>query len=245
MGGALSDTHLVSWFNFGVPMYFAALLSFANIFLLLWLYKESFQPSRKLCLKWSLAVSLFVSAFKDKTVRLLSVAFFIFIIGWANFYSFTAFYGLHRYHMDAMMTTLLMAVMGVGFAVGMGYATKYFQQWFGLKRGAIFCLILAALMILLILLIDCEWALWAFMAPAACFASVAYVMSITIFSTNVDADRQGWVMGITGAIMALGFAITLFSSGVLTDFGASVPYSIAVMGLLLGAIIIMPQKLPS
>ena len=79
LGGILADKRLVPWFNFTTPFYFAAIISFANLGLLLWLFKESFvsQP-KKISIRPYQAIEIFISAFKHEKVK--RFIYFIFYI---------------------------------------------------------------------------------------------------------------------------------------------------------------------
>ena len=63
--------------------------------------------------------------------------------------------------------------------------------------------------------------------PLACSVAVAYSAIITLFSDQVEASKQGWVMGITGSIMALVWALNGVSVGIIAAWSAHVPLFIA------------------
>lgn len=240
-GGVLSDKNLVSWFDFTVPMYFAAMLSFINIFLLLFLYKETFTITQRIHVKVTEAVRLFISAFKNKEVCTLSFLFLIFVLGWANFYTYISLFSLARYHFTTLQTTLLMGIMGVGFAFGMGYLAKIFDRYNHL-RGIVLTLIVSAICTAVIYFTQQPLFLWIFIVPAAAFASVAYVLILTMFSNQVDETRQGWVMGVTGAIMAFAFGATNLLAGVFTDISATLPILLAAIIMAISSILFQRHK---
>ncbi len=236
-GGILSDNNLVSWFNFATPFYFASTVSFINIIFLLILFKETFVSKHTtFAVNPYQAINVFISAFKNENVRNLSIIFFIFIFGWSSFYSFIGLYLLKIYNLSSTGVSLYMAVMGVGFGIGTGYLVNYLARLFTLgdifKYTAFIGAIIVGVMIACSQLVN-----WLLVAPLACAVSIAYAAILTIFSNQVDADSQGWVMGITGSIMAFVWALNAIIVGVAAAWDATIPLIIAAVTLLLTAIV--------
>lgn len=75
------------------------------------------------------------------------------------------------------------------------------------------------------------------MAPMACCVAVAYSVIISLFSDQVDAQSQGWVMGITGSIMALVWALNAVIVGLVASWSAQLPIYIAGIFLLVTCVL--------
>jgi hypothetical protein len=75
------------------------------------------------------------------------------------------------------------------------------------------------------------------MVPLACSVAITYSSLLTLFSNRVDANSQGWIMGITGSIMALVFAVDALLGGLLVEWGAVFPMILSMSGLTLAAIL--------
>lgn len=237
LGGVLSDNKIISWFNFATPFYFAALISFINILLLSYLFKETFiSKSTTFAINPYQAINIFLSAFQHERVRILSVIYFIFIFGWSSFYSFISIYLLDVYHFTPTQVSLFMADMGIGFAIGNGFLVNYFAKFFSLRSNFIYSNIASAIIIFMMLIVHHSIFNWLLIAPLACSVSISYASVLTIFSNQVDANSQGWVMGITGSIMAFVWAINGIIVGLLAAFNSSYPLMIATVTLLLSSI---------
>ena len=83
------------------------------------------------------------------------------------------------------------------------------------------------------------WILTVFIGAAVC---VAYSLIITIFSDLVSPEEQGWVMGVTGAIMALCFGLTSFLTGIIVEAGADWSMILSVAGLVLAGMLLVFVK---
>ena len=67
--------------------------------------------------------------------------------------------------------------------------------------------------------------------------AIAYSTILTLFSNQVDARSQGWVMGITGAIMAFAFGLNGLLIGLLANTGIATPLIVAIISLVLSAVL--------
>lgn len=238
LGGILSDPRIMPWFNFAVPFYFAAIISLLNMGLLLLLFKETFvSKSTTFAVNIYQAVNIFISAFKHENVKSLAIIFFIFIFGWSSFYSFISMYLLKVYSFTPTNVSLFMAVMGIGFGVGTGYLTNFFAKLFPLRTIFIYSTLLTAILIILVFIIPSELFSWSMAAPIAASVAIAYAVIVTMFSNQVDADSQGWVMGITGSIMAFVWAINGIVIGMLSIWYDTLPILISGICLIITVLI--------
>jgi len=237
LGGVLSDSRIVNWFRFSTPFYFASLLSLINALLLWGLFREAFVPTRKVELKIHRAIDIFISAFRKKEIRNLSVIFLIMMIGWSGYYTYIPMFLLKKYQFSPLSVSLFMMVLGVGFAVGFGYLVEFFAKRFLLRWVAVGTMAISCIASLLTVAIHSEFLAWVVVFFMGAFISVAYTVMISIFSNQVSPTQQGWIMGITGAIMALSFGIIGLLSAVLTDYSANIPLIVSVVCLGVGAIL--------
>lgn len=237
IGGFLSDNQLVGWFNFSTPLYFASALSALNAILLWLLFHETHKVPGKFHLKWHHALSIFKSAFTNEAVRFLSVIFFIMIFGWSSYFTFISVYMLQKYHITAMENALFLAVLGLGFSIGCGYLVGFLSKRFDLRKIVMIALLATALIVAMTIIFHQEAVAWFGAFVIGITMSVAYSVLLAIFSDQVSAKEQGWVMGVTGSVMALCCGITSFFTGFMSDFGASYPLYLSVLGLALSAIL--------
>ena len=79
---------------------------------------------------------------------------------------------------------------------------------------------------------------WILSIPAATALAIAYSVMTTLFSNEVGVEKQGWIMGLTGALTAFSFGLSGLIAGVIVNFGASVPIWLAFICLTISAIIV-------
>lgn len=233
IGGVLSDSNVVSWFSYSTPLYFAAILSLFNAFLLQILFKETFIKNGKFKINFIETIALFISAFKCREIRLLSFSMALMIFGWANYYTFVPMYLDVKYHFTAMQISLFMATLGIGFGIGCSFLVDFCSRHFSYKQSVIWGSFIAAIGVLLVLILPdrlSAWIVTIFIGMAIC---IAYSIMVTMFSDQVSADKQGWIMGVTGSIMALCFGLTSFLTGIIVRDGVNLPMIFSIVGLIL------------
>ncbi|MCD6038885.1 MAG: tetA 1 [Gammaproteobacteria bacterium] len=238
IGGILSASTLIYWFNYAVPFYFAALISFINAILLAFIFKETFlRTNRKLHFKLHYAVEIFIQAFKHEKICGLSIVFLVMIFGWSSIYSFISMYLLHKYHFSSLENGFYMALLGIGFGIGTGFLMDPLTKRFSLKQCMIgSCLLIAAITTLIITAPAAAY-VWVYDMFLGAIMAVCYSAMLTLFSNQVDEKSQGWVMGITGAVMAFAFGLNGLLMGILANLDSEMPLIIAIISLTFSALL--------
>ncbi len=234
IGGILSTSTLVPWFNYAVPFYFAALISFINAVLLFLIFKETFLRTKKLHFKLHYAIQIFIDAFKNEKIKDLSIVMLVLIFGWSGIYSFISMYLLQVYQFNALQTGLYMGLMGVGFGIGTLLVDPLTKRS-SLKQCMIVNTLIAAAVTTLTILAPSVTYVWIYDVFIGTAMAIAYSTILTLFSNQVDAGSQGWVMGITGAVMAFAFGLNGLLTGVLANYSPATPLIVAVFSLIFSA----------
>jgi MFS family permease len=242
-GGLLSNPHLISWFGYTTPLWFAALLSVLNAFILRRYFKETFRAAPLTGIKWHRAIAVFISAFKHAKIRYISIAFLVMILGWSNYFTFMPMFMLMHYGYNELWNSLFLTVMACGFAIGC-YSVDYFNRWMGLKWTVALGLLVSGALSYVIVSANILVLHWLCNFVIGIFIAAAYSALLTIFSNQVSADEQGWVMGVTGSIMALAFALTSFLTGAITRYGMSLPIILAAIGLFVSGLLMIFYRMP-
>lgn len=242
MGGVLSDSHVYHGFGLSTPLYFAAGLSLLNALLLWYLFAETFTQHGKIKIRWHEAIHVFIAAFRHKAIRYLSIVFFIEILGWSNYFSFISVYMMHVYHFNTFDNSMLLAAMGCGFSLSFGVLMDILANRMSLKNLTLITMLIAAVTIFLTLMTHSLVAIFILTFLAGAAMALAYGGCITLFSNQVGPDEQGWVMGVSGAIMALCFGLSTIVTGMFLSFGMAIPLIIASVFLVVSSVVLLPLR---
>ncbi len=223
LGGILSNKALVGWFDFSTPLYFAAVVALINAALLWFTFHETFEITGKIKLRLHHAIMIFVSAFQHVKIRHLALVFLVMITGWSMYFATILMYMDKIYHISNFQTSLYMGCLGIGFSIGCGYLVNKLSALFTLRTVAISGFLLCALAPMLTVLIHIQWVAWLAVIFAGATIGYSYSAILVMFSNLVDDHEQGWVMGVTGSILALCFGITSFLGAILVNYGPHIP----------------------
>ena len=244
IGGILSSPELISWFNYTIPMYFAAFISLLNIVLLSYLFNETFIPTKKFVLNWFRAIEVFISAFKHRRVRNLSIVLLFMEIGWGAYFSFIITFMVNSFHFTALQSGLFLSLVALGFSGGSGILVPLCLKWMSLRQAVVINFIVAAAMIFIMVITQSLHIALIVGFVVGANIAVCYSNLLTLLSNQVSPEEQGWVMGMTGSVGALCFAVTSLLGSVVSFLGLSAPLIIGAVALLIGGVILwrMPLK---
>lgn len=236
-GAYLQNPLVFPSFNSQTPLYFAALLSLLNIFLLqLFFYeKASFKTVQKPRL--SKAIKLLRESFKAKWIKLLLIIYFLTQLGWQIFYIDMQEFTVNRFHADTTQASLAVALLGLGIFVGLVALPRLFKE----VRPKVASLIGYSVLATsngVILFTSSIIIIYSFSIIAAAFFGLAAVNMLAMLSAQADLNQQGWVMGISGSIVALTGAIGAIITGILSSLSTVAPYAFSLLAILAGIIII-------
>src|SRR3990167_846484 len=243
MGGILSDHHSVAWFNYSTPLYFAGILSFINCVLLYFTFHETFAITKKIKIRIHYAIQIFIEAFQSKRIRILSLVLLIETAGWSEYFTFISQLLLRRFHYSVQEISFFIAVLAVGFSIGFGFLVNPAAKRFNFKNCVIVNLCIAAILCLITAMTRNTAVIWIVAVLMGMSVALLYSLLITIFSNQVNADEQGWVMGITNSVGALSFGVTSLISGFAADLSAATPIYLGFIGLAIAAVILKATDL--
>lgn len=237
-GGILSNAHLVSWFNDAMPLFFAGILSFANCILLYFSFQETFTQTHAIKIRLNYAINIFIQAFKSKRIRILSLVLLLETAGWSEYFSFVSQLLLRRFHYSATEVSFFISVLAVGFSIGFGFLVGYCAKRYNLKRCTFVLMLVAVGLFVITAVSNIAAVLWADAVIIGMCVAIFYSLLITMFSNQVSAEEQGWVMGITNSVSALSFGITALASGFVADFSPVLPIYLGAAALLCAAFVL-------
>ncbi len=244
MGGYVADANIVSWFEFSTPFYLAGIMALLNALLLVFTLKETFVPKLNIKPKLVKGLIIFFDAFKDKKLRLLSIVLFALESAWSIFFVYEPVYLFMTYHYNNVEIAHYMSYMGVIFAVALTLGLRVSHYYLSLERIVKLFMISMIVALIMMIFFTSEVSFWFLSIPVGIAGSVAYSVLLTIYSNSVSADRQGWVMGISGAISAAAFGVSAALTPLMSAISPELPFIVAaiVAGICVAGMIIHKQR---
>ncbi|MCH9630419.1 MAG: Tetracycline resistance protein, class C [Chlamydiia bacterium] len=206
IGGILSDPKVVPFFGFWTPFLFASLLGLITYFWVQFGFTESFQ-AKKAPIDWTRPVRVFKEAYQMKNVRLISFAFLVVQLGIALFLQYMVIFLNDKYHYSSLVMGLYYGYIGIFFSLSLLVIVPILVKRFTFEKLVMWSLLCTGLIILAAIIYQKEVFIWVMTALFGLSHNIAYAVLMTTFSNQVSQDKQGWVMGIYGSCIALGFAL--------------------------------------
>lgn len=238
LGGILSESKLVSWFNAATPFWFAALLAFANVILIVICLAETFKLKKDKKIIWGQSVKNIIKAFNIRELKILFTTVFLFQSGFTFFTTFFSVFLITKFGFTQSNTGNFFAYLGVWLVITQGFLTRIIAKKFSEKKVLRITLISTGVFILAYLLPSVWWGLL-IVTPFFAFANGLSQANITgLISNSVGPETQGEILGINASVAAMAQAIPAILTGfIAASLTPSSPSIVAAGVIILGGII--------
>ncbi len=242
LGGTLSDPRLVSWFGYWTPFILAMILSLVAFFWLLMGFEDTGKTNPSGKISWVRPVHIFIEAFEHKAVKWLSIVFLLMQLGWSTYFQYLIVHMQYAYHYKSLEMGLLQGMFGIGAAIGLLVLVPVCTKFMSSRALAIFMFVLTGIGVLLCAIVPSQifqWILAVFVSAVNC---AGFAAILTVFSDAVEESQQGWVMGISSAVIAAAWVISGLGSNLLTVFGTRGLIALGGVLLLAAGIVLQFKK---
>jgi len=245
LAGFCSDPSIISWFSFSTPFYIAALIGFVNIILLCFLFKETFIPAKSKSLEWLKFLELAIAPFIVPNIRFLSLVFLMWQLGWSFYFQYVTIFLLKKYNFTAGDISAFMSFLGIGFAFGSTWFIRIIGRYFQDTTIALGCLLTGTACVFFITLEPSTALMGTSALVAGSTMASVYSLMVKFFSNSVSRDEQGWVMGVSEALVAIAWALTPLISTYLEQVNITLPLYVATILLVISSVMLKLWRAPS
>jgi len=230
IGGLFSNPQIASWFSYSTPFAFAAILSFVNAIILFWAFAETFTKIASPKVDLFKGFILFCHGFKQPSLRLLAIAFFLTQLAWGLYIQAILWFLAQKFHYTSARLGFFLAVMGICFVISLSIGMRLAKRLLNDEaRIFTYFALLSTLGLLGAGLSKLEIAQWLFLPLAVAGDALCYTCGIALFSNSADEQSQGWIMGVTGSLAAAAWAVTGVLDGWLGYLYGQLPFLIAAI----------------
>lgn len=229
IGGKLSDSNLVSWFQIDTPFLMAGFLSLISVIVTLLLLPETHPyEKRPLHLRFWQSVIDIKQAVTHKRLNTLFLIGFLFQFAFTMFVSFFGVLLFKRYDFTQVSIGEYFAFAGLWIAVTQIFLTKFVSQILGNKAMLAIGLLGCCIMTFLLLFKVETLHLYVITAIFAVTNGLTQTGIISLISINNDSSSQGKILGINASLYALAQSIPPAISGIIaTAYSVTTPIMIA------------------
>lgn len=223
IGGKLADPSFVSWFSFDTPFWFASILTFINLLLVLQLFPETLKVVSDKKVDLFAGLKNIRRAFSITEMRTIFIVVFLLTIGFNFFTQFFQVFLIGKFQFNQSQIGDLFAYMGIWIAVAQGAFLRPLSKKFSnatILKGSI---ILLAVTFPLLLLPDKSIWIYVIIPFIAIFQGLTQPNTTAIVSNLSDGDSQGEILGINQSIVSVAQAIPPILAGFLTTISLNLP----------------------
>jgi DHA1 family tetracycline resistance protein-like MFS transporter len=237
IGGKLSDPHTLSWFTATTPFYFAAILAFINMMLVLFVLKETNNNLQTEKITWNRSIRNIIEALKIKGVNTIFLTSFLFSAGFTFFTTFFSVYLIKKFGFDQGNIGDFFAWIGIWSVIVQGFLVKIVAKKFSEEKVIKFSLIGCGVIVLAYFLPQHSWQLY--LIPPFFSLCTGLTMSNlgSLLSKSTKPEVAGKIFGINSSVQALAQLIPAIISGfVAAILAPESPIVIASIFILFGAL---------
>jgi MFS transporter, DHA1 family, tetracycline resistance protein len=226
---------IFSSFGFTIPFLAAGLATFLNLFLI-WMYFKETHPVRKSAkIRLGDGIRNLKKAFKIQSLRGLFLVAVFFCVGWSFFYEFLPVIWISDYGFDTVRVGIFFAYGSGVYALSSGILIRPIVDRF--KPCRVLFYSLCALGILTMLLLfhpNAVW-IWIYLPIVNFLVALIYPTYTTMISDEAGRDAQGEILGISGSLQSLAFAMSPLAAGLLVGANTHLPMFVGGLSMLLAA----------
>ncbi|WP_419418434.1 MFS transporter [Legionella sp. D16C41] len=219
IGGVFSDHSLFAFFNFSMPFFISAAFALIAAIWLYYGFAETYSSHQVKSTNLLRPIYIFIDGIKHEKVRWLAVIFLLMQLGFSIYFQFILVLLHNTYQYSNWQLGAFNGFIGFCFVLSLVVGMKWMLKFWQANTIATICLFIVGTGLILTVLSTNLWAIWVLAFPISAFDMIAYTALLTAFSDAVDKSAQGWVMGLSGALMAMAWAITGLSANLLPIFG--------------------------
>lgn len=213
IGGKLADPNVVHWFTAATPFWFAAILSFINILLVIWRLPETLRMPLRSPMTLLAGVHNIKRAFELVNVRTMFWVSFLFTAGFNFYVQFFQVLLVEKFGYTESAIGNLYGYVGAWIAITQLIALRYINRRQRPPTVLKWALFLLPLSMVGLMLPEVTWAVY-IIAPTMALAIGASSPNITAIISNLADDKsQGEILGINQSVSSLAMVIPPLVSG--------------------------------
>ncbi len=207
LGGVLSDSGVVPWFNLATPLWVATVLALLNA-LLIWLFFGETLRQRILTRMdiWTGAHNI-ARAFRFPRMRAVYLTSFFMGFGYNFFVQFFSVFLVARFAFSTSQIGALFAYVGIWMAFTQGILARYLSRRVPTRTVIRWATPVAVVILLILARVTQVQTIYLLLPLVAMAYGVNGPNITTLISDLADRESQGEALGIDRAMSALSFGI--------------------------------------
>lgn len=227
LGGKLTDSTILPWFNATTPFWTAAVLVTLNLLFVILAFNETLKQRMKPKITLFTGVEHMKKAFTHPQLKVLFYSIFLVHFGWSFFAQFFPVFLEESFNITPSHIGTIFAYMGLCVALAQGVVIRPLAQRYPEKTLLSISILATALAILLYLIIPETWMIYLIMPLVAVSFGFNLPLFSTLLSNSASAAEQGEILGIQQSMMSLAQSIPPLIGGIAIALNVAFPTLLA------------------
>jgi len=237
LGGKLSDPTVNANFSYATPFIISAVLSFINLILLSFLFKETLAKRIERKVNIFSGIKNLKTAFTNPKFKIIFTTVFLITCGFSFFTQFFQAYLVTKFYYSESQIGELFAYIGIWIALTQGLFIRYLPKSITPKKAVFFGTMILGSALLALIVPNDSFYIYFILPFVAISNGILSPNSQAIISGLADESSQGEIFGINQSITSLGMALAPLISGVLISMSLYFPILIAGIMIISAGII--------
>ncbi|MBU2566737.1 MFS transporter [Patescibacteria group bacterium] len=227
IGGVLSDSNIISWFNLATPFWTAALLVFINIMFIIFSFKESIVQKVHKPIHFLSSIIDIRKIISLKSLNIFFLTIFLINFGWSFFTQFFQIFLYDKFSFTSTQIGYLFAYMGLWIAISQGVLIRPISKKFKSEKILKIVILLTSLTLLTFIIPSQNYILYLIIPILAISFGFINPNFSTIISNSTTPTAQGEILGLRQSVVSLSQAIPPILAGISLSISTSMPIIIS------------------
>lgn len=218
LGGILSSSQVLPWFNVVTPFYVASILSMINVaFVLLSLPETNITPTKQFVFTFWGPLRNVMKVFSFKTATVLFITGFFLQSGFTFYTTFASTYLEQQFNMSEANIGIFFAYVGLWVIITQGFIIRRISGKYPEYKMVRYALFLIALTLAIYPTIKNVYLLFVIVPFYAIPFGISNSTLVSLVSRSVGSHIQGEILGINSSVQAASQAIPPIVAGVIAS----------------------------
>jgi DHA1 family tetracycline resistance protein-like MFS transporter len=237
LGGKLTDSSLWSWLDLASPLWFAAVLTLSNFFVVALFFKETARVRPSVRFHLFESIENIRKALRTEKIKSLFLIYFLFLFAWTLVFQLSPVLVIRRFDFSRFYIGELAAFMGLMWALGSSYLNRVLLKRFAAVRVLEAALLIFTVFNCLIGFSHNVYVVVAVLGLCGLIGGLAWPICTGLISSRFAEDMQGKVLGISQSMLSLAMGLSSIVGGSIYVFSSATPYVLAALFSLSGVVL--------
>lgn len=227
IGGILSDSNIIPWFNLATPFWAATILVLINIIFIMFSFSETIKQKLNKPIHFLSSIFEIKKVFTLEKLKIVFLTIFLINFGWVLFTQFFQIFLYDKFSYTSSQIGYLFGYMGLWIAIAQGIIIRPISNKFKSEKILKVVILLSSLVLLSLLIPNKHYALYFIIPLLAIFFGFINPNFSTLISNSTSPIAQGEVLGLRQSIVSLSQVIPPIIAGATISITTSMPIIIS------------------